>query len=75
MLLLRLRRPSTGLEWDEEQPWLLQLVAQELQEPDHVLVSHEHRHAAQGAATLPSCQLPVDPPDGEASLVRGPGTL
>src|SRR5215217_5056952 len=44
---------------------LLQAVPQELQEPDHVLIPHEHRNTAQRAATLPLRQLPVYPPDSE----------
>src|SRR5215217_2366353 len=44
---------------------LLQLVSQELQQPDHVLMPYEHRHAAQRATALPPRQLPVDPPDPE----------
>jgi hypothetical protein len=47
---------------------LLHTVAQELQEPDHILIPYEHRSAAQGAATLPASQLPVYPPDPEGVL-------
>jgi hypothetical protein len=44
---------------------LLQLVSQELQEPDHILVPYEHRDVLQGAGALPPRQLPIDPPDPE----------
>jgi hypothetical protein len=44
---------------------LLQAVAQEPQQPRRVFVPHEHRDAAQGAASLPPRQLPVDSPDPE----------
>jgi len=44
---------------------LLQAVAQEPQEPDHVLMPYEHCNAPQGAATLPPPQLPVYPSDSE----------
>src|SRR5215217_6603292 len=44
---------------------LLQLVSQELQEPDHIFVPYEHRDVLQGAGALPPRQLPIDPPDPE----------
>jgi hypothetical protein len=44
---------------------LLQAVSEELQEPDHVLMPHEHCNATQGAATPPLSQIPIDPPDPE----------
>ena len=55
---------------------LFQAVSQELQQPDHVLMTHEHRNTAQVAATLPPRQLPVYPSDlvgvPEADLDRLP---
>jgi hypothetical protein len=55
---------------------LLQAVAQELQEPEHVLMPYKHCYAAQGATTLPPRQLSVYPPDlegvPEADLDRLP---
>jgi hypothetical protein len=44
---------------------LLQAISQELQEPDHVLMSYQHRYATQGANTHPPRQLPVYPPNSE----------
>src|SRR5215208_453502 len=54
---------------------LLQAVAQEPQEPDHILIPYEHRNAAQGATTLPPSQLPVYPPDPEGVPEAGLGRL
>src|SRR5215211_2123874 len=63
-----LQRGVVGRGWRTLLRWfkgfhLLQAVTQEPQEPEHILMPHEHRKMAQGATTFPLRKSPVYPPD------------